>query len=78
MLEYFYAALRSKFGIEIEVSDQEIAKRKLYAARKEANDPALETISIRVPPNNPRKLWLIHNGKEKGTVPPTESNSKTV
>lgn len=63
MLEFWYTALRSPFGIELTVSDQDKVRQKLYAVRKEALDPELESISIRVPPNNPRALWLVKNGK---------------
>lgn len=61
MLEYWYSALASPCGIEITVSNVDLAKAKLYACRKEANDPDLARISVRVPPNKPQTLWLIHN-----------------
>lgn len=63
MLEYWYQALRSPFGIEIIASDPDKIKQKLYAVRKEAADPDLHKITIRVPPNKPGVLWLIKNGK---------------
>lgn len=78
MLEYWYDALRSTSGIAITVSDQEKAKRLLYAARKEAHDESLDAISIRVPPNNPDQLWLVHNACKERTVPPSEGDSQTV
>src|ERR1043166_5331944 len=78
MLEYWYDALRSKHGISVNVTNQELAKAKLYAARKQAQDPKLDSITIRVPPNDPTKLWLVHNGKEKGTVRPGEGDSEAV
>jgi len=78
MLEYWYDALRSTHGVEINVSDQNLAKAKLYAARKEAHDESLDAISIRVPPNNPGKLWLVHNARKERTVRPSEGDHQAV
>ncbi len=78
MLEYWYQAIQSPHGIEITVSDQNKAKALLYAARKEAHDALLETISIRVPPNKPDKLWLVHNGRKESPLPTAEGNPQAI
>lgn len=58
-LNYWYRALHSPLGVEVVVSDQEKARQKLYAARKESRDPDLERISICLSPFDPMKIWLV-------------------
>lgn len=58
-LTLWYEALGSPLGIIIETDDPVKARARLYAFRKEANDPDLEQISILPSPTNPSHLWLI-------------------
>lgn len=60
-LEMWYAALHSARGIKLETDDIEAARQRLYAIRKKANDPQLETLSITTSPTNPNHLWIVHN-----------------
>ncbi len=68
MLEFWYKAWHSVSGIIIRVSDPERAKQKLYASRKDSNDPDLSKISIVQSPTNPNnELWLVKkDASERG------------
>ena len=59
ILNYWYRALSSPFGIEIICSDPEGTRAQLYAARREAKDTDLNNISITPSPFDPAKLWLV-------------------
>lgn len=59
-LEILYAALGSRFGIAVEVSDMQIAQSRLYAARARSGDPDLDKLMLRKSPYNPQgELWII-------------------
>ena len=59
MLEYFYKALRSKFGIYLGCSNVAALRGKLYQERANALDPDLDIISLVISPFNPNQLWLV-------------------
>ena len=60
-LEILYTALRSPFGIEVRTSNLNLARSRLYAARKESADAALKHIQIRASRSDPLgSLWLIN------------------
>lgn len=65
----FYEALGSDVGVVIDTNDPEKVRQKLYSLRREAQDPALDCISIVASPSNPLQLWLIKK--------PTEAESET-
>jgi len=72
-LEFWYAALASKFGVVVAVSDIEHGKQRLYQARAKSGDAALAGIQIRVSPVLPREeLWLV---KEKPSGPEIDRTS---
>lgn len=58
-LEFWYAALASPLGVVIETDNFERARAKLYAARREAMDPALDNIAVMQSPTNPSDIWLV-------------------
>lgn len=59
-INHWYEALGSAFGIVVETSDPERYRAKMYALRKETNDPMLENISIVISPSNPAThVWLV-------------------
>lgn len=59
MLEHWYAALSSDYGVVIRCSDRERTRQRLYAARKEAQDPDLDDLSICFSPTNSSDLWIV-------------------
>lgn len=59
LLHFWYQALSSPCGIEIEVHEFEPIRQKLYRARVEAADTDLEAIAICASPFDPMKLWLV-------------------
>lgn len=59
ILSYWYRALQSPWGIELVCSDPDGLRQKLYAARREAKDTDLDTISLCISPFDPTKLWLV-------------------
>ena len=59
-LSFWYEALGSPLGVVIATDNPERFRQKLYALRREANDPMLKDISIVVSPSNPGShLWLV-------------------
>lgn len=66
MLEYLYQALASERGIKLEVSDPERARQRLYAARREAMDTALDVLSVVQSPTDPSHLWIIKRSAAVG------------
>lgn len=58
LLQLWYQALAAEKGVVVETNDREKLKQKLYAARKEAKDPALNALSIRTSPDDPNQLWI--------------------
>ncbi len=59
MIELLYTALASPHGIIVETSSVERLRRKLYAARRELNDEALEALSLVPSPTNECELWIV-------------------
>lgn len=59
MLEYWYKALRSPYGVIIRTDDPVRMKQKLYQARAEVKDKDLDGIAICSSPTNETHLWLV-------------------
>lgn len=60
-LHYWYAALAEEHGIVLATTDRDAMRQKLYAARREANDPELDCLSIRLSPTDDSHVWIIRN-----------------
>lgn len=59
-IELLYDALRSDLGIIVETNEPKILRAKMYAARKEADDPELDCLSLLESPTNPdQDLWIL-------------------
>lgn len=59
VLNYWYRALHSPFGIELICSDPAYTKTKLYIARKDARDTDLEKVGICQSPFDPMRIWIV-------------------
>lgn len=59
ILNHWYRALSSPFGIELVCSDPDAIKARLYAARREAKDTDLNGVAICQSPFDPHKIWLV-------------------
>ena len=59
-LALLYQALSHPVGLALHVSDFDLARARLYAARRKANDPALAQIRISAVPGQEHSIWLIH------------------
>jgi hypothetical protein len=64
LLNWWYRALSSPFGIELICSNTEAIRAQLYAARKQSRDPDLDKISVCKSPFDPMRLWLLRKPKE--------------
>lgn len=59
LLEYWYSALRERFGVKFQTSDPNRLRAKLYLARKTDPNPELQRLSIITSPANPDgELWI--------------------
>jgi hypothetical protein len=64
MLNLWYAALATDHGVVIHTDgDFERVRQKLYAARRERNDPELKHLSICQSPTEPGDLWIVKRGR---------------
>lgn len=64
--ELLYQALRSPLGIEVTITEGTPAQvaQRLYAARREACDEELESLSIVQPPSG--GLWIVKRKQDNG------------
>lgn len=66
ILNYWYRALHSPFGVELVCSEPDLVRPRLYNARKEAKDLDLDQVSICSSPLDPMKLWLVKKAPKDG------------
>lgn len=60
MLEYLYAALRSRFGVVFRHNGEfEPVRQKLYKAREEAKDPDLAALGFVKSPTADDEIWVV-------------------
>lgn len=81
MLDLWYNALHSQFGIVIQTDNPSLVKQKLYRARSESGDLALGEISICASPLNPStEIWLVKKKPDaaQGRSPTSEGNVEPV
>ena len=62
-LDLWYAALAAELGICVATTNRDILRQKLYAARKAANDPDLDSLSLILSPTDDSQIWIIRNAK---------------
>jgi hypothetical protein len=65
VIELLYNALHSPLGIKIQSSDPAFLRQKLYAARRELNDPDLANLSFVESPINPEHLWIVRKNEKE-------------
>lgn len=75
MIHYMYQALTSPLGICLRTSDGEAARQKLYAARREAADPALAALGICLSPTDKDEVWIVKKGSPQEKLLLTEIES---
>lgn len=63
LLEYWYRALRSEFGLRLEVSDQAAIMLDLYKARTETGDPALAGLELARMKNG--EIWIVKKAAQR-------------
>lgn len=62
MLEILYAALASPKGVVVKTNDVERLRAKLYAARREEHDEALNSLGFTPSPTSEDELWIVKKG----------------
>ena len=62
LTEILYLALAEPIGMELAVSDFDLARNRLYAARRAALDPDLDFLQFRASPWNPGTGLVICKG----------------
>jgi len=76
MLDLWYKALSSPVGVEIQCSDAEKIRQRLYAARAKVQDEDLSGLAVCVSPFDTTKLWIIKKKISKDLIP-VESLNET-
>jgi hypothetical protein len=67
VIHLLYQALGTDKGIEIETDNVQLCVQKLHAARRKANDEALEDLVIAISRTDPTsKVWIIRKNEEPG------------
>ena len=60
MLNLWYAAIPTPFGVEVDcVPDFETIRQRLYALRAEVKDEDLKDIALLQSPFDPGRLWIV-------------------
>lgn len=61
LLEMWYQALASPRGVCVRVDEGDVegVRQKLYAARREAADEDLKTLSLVISPTTPNEIWIV-------------------
>lgn len=62
MIHYLYQALTTPLGVCLQVSDVDSVRQRLYAARREACDPALDALALVPSPTALDELWVVKKG----------------
>jgi hypothetical protein len=62
-LDLWYAALASDHGIVVATTSRDALRQKLYTARRGANDPDLNCLSLVLSPTDDSHVWIVKNGK---------------
>ena len=60
--EIWYEALASQCGVWVKTDDPTYTKQKLYAIRKNLQDPDLGGLTIYTSPRGPNEIWLVKGG----------------
>lgn len=60
IMELLYEAIRAERGIKVRVISPsvELFRAKLYAARRDSNDPELAGLAFWISPVNPNVIWI--------------------
>lgn len=63
--ELLWRAVESRLGIEVEASDIDALKRRLYTTRRKAQEQGnhnFDGLALLTPPQDPdTKLWIVKN-----------------
>jgi hypothetical protein len=73
-LEYWYMALGYRSGLKLRSTSPDRLVQRLYAARRGAQDPDLDKLSIVRP--FPDQLWIIH--RETSDSPDPEAHPEPI
>jgi hypothetical protein len=64
-----WRALQSELGVEVATNDPELFKQRAYKVR--AQEPDLQTLSLRSCPTDPEgKVWITHQGQAESKPSP--------
>lgn len=66
-VEFLYRALEARVGIVVETSDPKHLQQKLYAARRESQNPDFQALTFALSRTNPqRELWIVKKALPNG------------
>jgi hypothetical protein len=65
VIEYWYQALGSKYGIVIKTDNVGNTLQRLYQARQKSNDPELNKLHLRRSPIDPEAIWIVRNDAQE-------------
>lgn len=70
MLELWYKALHSTYGIIVSVPEGkfDLARQKLYKVRKASGDEDLKGIAVAQSPENMKDIWLVKRKPGNGSA----------
>lgn len=69
-VEFLYRALEAKIGIVILTSDVKLFQNKLYAARRQSQNPEFEALTFAPSRSSPEtELWIVKKVQPNGPPP---------
>jgi hypothetical protein len=66
VLELWYQAAGEQYGIVVITDNVPLTLQRLYAARREANDPELFKLHLKRSPIDESAIWIVKNEFENG------------
>ena len=69
-VEFLYRALEAKIGIVVSTSDPKLFQQKLYAARRESQNPDFEALTFAPSRAKPEsEIWIVKKAPLNGSSP---------
>lgn len=68
-VEFLYRALESRIGIVVSTTDPKLLQQKLYAARRESQNPDFGALTFALSRTKPEsELWIVKKALPNGSA----------
>lgn len=67
LVEFLHRALAAEIGIVVRTNDTDLLRNRLYAARRQAQNPDFESLSLMFSRSAPKtELWIVKKAAPNG------------